>query len=223
MEMARNGSLLKTAVFADTQTNGRGRLGRTFHSDKNNGLYMSVLFSDVINFYPTLLTVIAAVAVCESIEEITGSTVSIKWVNDVYLGSRKVCGILTEGAFKDNKLSYAVVGIGINISEPEGGFPSEIESIACALQNRYSEKTRNDLFISILTKLDHYVYNYDHDKILKKYKEKSFIIGKTVTVFGNGEPFVAKAVEINNDFSLSVADNSNKIIALKSGEVSIRL
>ena len=223
MQEAKNGAKAKTVVIADQQTSGRGRLGRTFESLNNSGLYMSVLLRDVVNFDPTLLTVISAVCVCESIDEITGKKAYIKWVNDVYLGSKKVCGILTEGSFIDSKLSYAVVGIGVNIAKPEGGFPPQIIDIAGAILDKYSFEARDKLTYLILKRLDYYLNHFNHNEILSKYREKSIIIGKDVTVYGNGEAFVAKATAINDDFSLTVTDIKGNKITLKSGEVSIKL
>ena len=223
IQEAKNGAKNKTVIVADQQTSGRGRLGRTFESPDRCGLYMSILLREVVGFNPALLTVITSLCVCESIEDISGKSANIKWVNDVYLGAKKVSGILTEGAFIDSELSYAVIGIGVNIAEPEGGFSSQISNIAGAILDSYSANARDELVRLILTKLDNYISNFDHNYILNKYREKSIIIGKNVSVYSNGEVFIAKAISINNDFSLTVTDVKGNEITLKSGEVSIKL
>ena len=139
--IASSGEKGSIVVVAGCQTRGKGRRGRTFFSPDGSGLYMSMLIHAFgINSQMALrLTTIAAVAVAESIEAVADVPAEIKWVNDVYVRGRKVCGILTEASFnlEDSTLDYAVVGIGINVYEPEGGFPESIKdragSIASAL------------------------------------------------------------------------------------------
>lgn len=114
------------ALIAQQQTQGKGRLGRSFLSPKGTGLYLSVLLRPRFPAEEALsITTAAAVAVAEAIDQLTGQQTKIKWVNDVYLRGRKVCGILTEAAvdFESSGLHYAILGIGINLRAPEGGFP----------------------------------------------------------------------------------------------------
>lgn len=125
------------AAIAGCQTQGRGRRGRSFFSPDGTGLYMSILLrpSALSANQAMRFTTIAAVATAEAIEAISGRSASIKWVNDIYVGGRKVCGILTEASFnpEDGTLDYAVVGIGINVYEPAGGFPEDIRDRAGAI------------------------------------------------------------------------------------------
>ncbi len=125
------------AAIAGCQTQGRGRRGRSFFSPDGTGLYMSILLrpSALSADQAMRFTTIAAVATAEAIEAVSGRSASIKWVNDIYVGGRKVCGILTEASFnpEDGTLDYAVVGIGINVYEPVGGFPDEIRERAGAI------------------------------------------------------------------------------------------
>ena len=123
-------------LVAESQTAGRGRLGRSFHSPVGTGLYMSILLRPTFSAERALfITTAAAVAVCRAIEQETGLKPQIKWVNDIYLHEKKICGILTESSinFETKGLKWAVLGIGLNLSEPEGGFPEEIRSVAGAL------------------------------------------------------------------------------------------
>ena len=126
--------LQEIPVFiAKSQTGGRGRLGRSFFSPEETGLYMSILLPINENLIETdLITPACGVAVCRTIEELSKQEPKIKWVNDIYCRGRKVVGILTEGGLKagTDQLSYAVLGIGINLWEPTGGFPEEIKKIA---------------------------------------------------------------------------------------------
>ena len=115
-EMCRSGDRQVQLLCADSQTAGRGRLGRSFLSPENTGIYMSLLLPLPEDDLP--LTVRAAAAVCRAVEEVTGQRLLIKWVNDLFLDGKKVCGILAEGVE-----NMAVLGIGLNVRMPERGFP----------------------------------------------------------------------------------------------------
>jgi BirA family biotin operon repressor/biotin-[acetyl-CoA-carboxylase] ligase len=137
LKRASGGDRRTYAAVAGGQTRGRGRRGRSFFSPDGTGLYMSILLrpSGLSADEAVKFTTIAAVAVSEAIEAVACKTASIKWVNDIYVSGRKACGILTEASFnpEDGTLDYAVVGIGINVYEPQGGFPEEIKDRAGAL------------------------------------------------------------------------------------------
>lgn len=133
---AEQGAPEGTVLIAESQTAGKGRLGRHFTSPPGTGIYFSLLLRPRCTAEKSLfITTTAAVAVCEAIEQVTGLNPQIKWVNDVYLNEKKVCGILTEASvdFENGGLNWAVLGIGINIAVPEEGFPEEIRSIAGAI------------------------------------------------------------------------------------------
>ncbi|MBR6501944.1 MAG: biotin--[Clostridia bacterium] len=116
-----------TVVVAREQTAGKGRLGRTFFS-KRGGLYFSVILRPYKSLNDTVfITTAAAVAAARAIEKVSGKKCEIKWVNDIYINNKKVCGILTEGAITpDGSLDYAILGVGINLFAPKGGFPSNL-------------------------------------------------------------------------------------------------
>ena len=122
----------KEGVFiAEKQTAGRGRQGRSFFSPENSGLYVSFLLRPSISPEDVyILTTTAAVAVSETIELFSGREARIKWVNDVLVANKKVCGILVEGSMTGQENDYAVIGIGINLFPPEGGFPDGLEEKA---------------------------------------------------------------------------------------------
>ncbi|WP_305768298.1 biotin--[acetyl-CoA-carboxylase] ligase [Candidatus Epulonipiscium viviparus] len=119
-------------IIANAQEAGMGRVGRTFFSPKNSGIYFSVLLkpndSNTVNF----VTAMAGVAVCKAITKIFNLSPKIKWVNDIYLNNKKICGILTQSSFslENNTSEYVILGIGINVYSPPEGFPSELENIA---------------------------------------------------------------------------------------------
>ncbi len=213
------------AVIASEQTAGRGRMGRTFESPAGTGVYLSVLLRpDLPAQQAVRLTTAAAVAACLAIEECTDSSASIKWVNDVYVNGKKTCGILTEASIdlESGGLDWAVMGIGFNVYEPEGGFPAEIRNIAGAIAGKRSRDLRSRIAASFLK---HY-YDIVETGQLKGYPEeyikRSFVIGKRVNVLRSGTARPAKALSIDEECRLLVEYEDGTQEALSSGEVSIR-
>ena len=213
------------AVIASEQTAGRGRMGRTFESPAGTGVYLSVLLRPALPAQQAVrLTTAAAVAACLAIEECTGSLASIKWVNDVYVNGKKTCGILTEASIdlESGGLDWAVMGIGFNVYEPEGGFPPEIRNIAGAITEKRSRDLRSRMAASFLR---HY-YDIVETGQLKGYPDeyikRSFVIGKLINVLRSGTARPAKALSIDEECRLLVEYEDGTQEALSSGEVSIR-
>ena len=235
-------------AVAGKQTRGRGRRGRSFFSPQDTGLYMSIMTRPfgIDSRLAVRFTTIAAVAVAEAIEAVSGRTAEIKWVNDIFVGGRKVCGILTEASFnlEDSSLDYAVIGIGINVYEPEGGFPENIRSIAGAVQpidpRDPSSNTvlrnggRNRLAAEVLIRF--YVYWFIEMKALSgpefdphatryidEYRRRCFVIGHEVEVHKAGSlPEPAYVRGVDDDCRLLVTYGDGREEALNSGEISIR-
>jgi len=136
-EMALSGAESGTVVIANYQTAGKGRYGKSFHSPPDHGLYMTIILhaSELSFSTPTLVTALAAVSVCEAIEKISDKTAQIKWVNDILINERKVCGILTESvSMVDNPgVQRIIIGIGVNFNTPPAQFPDELQHIAGSL------------------------------------------------------------------------------------------
>lgn len=212
-----------TVVIADEQSGGRGRLGKSFESKCASGLYMSVYLNEIQLLDPAAITVISAICASESIEEISGKNTFIKWVNDVYIDEKKVCGILTEGAYENGKLKYAVIGFGVNIAEPKCGFSDSIKSIAGAVLDEYSDILRDKLAALILNKLVKAINEYDRLHIYQKYKSRLCVIGKEVTVISGNISYTAIVKNLNNDYSLVVTDSQGNDHILNSGEISLKL
>ncbi|MBQ2312063.1 MAG: biotin--[Firmicutes bacterium] len=213
------------AVIASEQTAGRGRMGRTFESPAGTGVYLSVLLRPVLPAQQAVrLTTAAAVAACLAIEECTDSQASIKWVNDVYVNGKKTCGILTEASIdlESGGLDWAVMGIGFNVYEPEGGFPEEIRNIAGAVTQKRLRDLRSRMAASFLR---HY-YDIVETRQLKGYPDeyikRSFVIGKRINVLRSGTSRPAKALSIDEECRLLVEYEDGTQEALSSGEVSIR-
>lgn len=211
-------------AVAKKQEAGRGRLGRNFFSP-DGGVYFSLLLrpraNDMVKEY---LTVLTALATNESINELFGVNAGIKWVNDVYIGSKKCAGILTEASidFETGSLAYVVVGVGINLKEPEGGYPDEIKEVACAI-NVDLPNAKNRLVALVVDKLLDYYYNFDKDLVVSRYKENSIMMGRRVLVKREGEDKMATVVELDDQCRLKVAYENGEEDLLYYGEVSLCL
>ncbi|MBQ8596435.1 MAG: biotin--[Lachnospiraceae bacterium] len=135
-QYAEAGEVQDMLLLAEYQTGGRGRKGRSFYSPKGTGLYMSLLLHPGAPAGEVhMLTTLAAAAVAKALEKVSQKETRIKWVNDILVDGKKVVGILTEtaGTLTDGCFDYVIVGIGINVYEPVGGFPEEIRDVAGAV------------------------------------------------------------------------------------------
>ncbi|AGA67394.1 biotin protein ligase [Brachyspira pilosicoli P43/6/78] len=166
-ELAINGAESGTVVIAEEQTSGYGRNGKSFFSPYGTGIYMSIILNlkkEKKIFNSSFITTAAAMAVSKSIEEISNENTQIKWVNDVFINGKKVCGILTEGAFsfEDGKLDYAVIGIGVNVNFPKDGFPKELNNIAASInsKNNANSNTKSDIRNILVAKILENLYDY---------------------------------------------------------------
>ena len=216
----------KTIIVAKNQTAGRGSKGRSFQSP-NTGIYFSILLKpdDISANESIMFTIIAAVAVSKSIEDITGKAVGIKWVNDIFMNNRKVCGILTEGSVTGgNLLQYAVVGIGINITRPKGGFDSSIEDIAGAILPSGSDlnTVACKLVASTVNYFFCYYSNFNKREYVREYREHLFILGQRIYLEEDNRQVLATAVDIDDDCHLIVKTDNGDTKTLPFGEVSIR-
>ncbi len=206
---------------AKRQSAGRGRLGRSFVSPEA-GIYMSILFPG--DFSGARLTAYVAVMVAEAIEELSGISVDIKWVNDIYYGGKKLAGILCEGIINADTscLAASVIGIGINVLKTD--FPKEISDIAVSLEEASGEKiSRSRLVAAITEKILKRLPTLSEKELIEKYKSKSNLLGKTLEVLRQDGSFFAKAVDINEKAELIVVKASGERIALNSGEVSAKI
>ena len=223
-ELAESGCNEYTAVIVESQTNGKGRLGRSFISNSENGLYMSIVLKPT--FSPdqcTNITTMAAVAVLEAIKETSNTVPTIKWINDIYINDKKVCGILTEASFDNRKLNYVIVGIGINITPPQNGFDDSIKDIATSIYEKEAPNGYKELLCAkIIDKLIYYYLNIESKSYMKTYKESSNIIGKEVDVYRGNEIINGIAIDINENAELIVKTKNGEICVFNSGEARVR-
>lgn len=211
-----------TVVLAENQTVGKGRRGRHFFSPAG-GIYMSVLLRPSFSTETAgLVTSCAAVAVAEAIEALDGPEIGIKWVNDLYAGGRKLCGILTEGAadLESGCMEYVIVGIGINVGQTE--FPDELREIATSIYNECGRVTdRNRLIAEILNRLEPAIEAIESRDFIRESRRRSVVLGKEITVISASRQYDAVAVDVDENGHLLV-EADGRIIRLNSGEISVK-
>ncbi len=227
-ELAQQGCDEGYVLIARRQTAGKGRLGRSFYSPPDSGLYLSLLLRPKLNVQDALfITTSAAVAVAKAIETCCGHErrAQIKWVNDIYLDGKKVCGILTEAAidFESGGLEYAVLGIGVNITPPPGDFPDELAGIATSVfKDGTSGNVRNKLAAEILRELSALPPDFTSEEILDEYRRRSNLIGKDVFALFKNRTLPCHVLGIDDKARLAVRFEDGSEQALSSGEVSIK-
>lgn len=231
-QMAFDGAANGTVILAEEQTQGRGRLGRSFFSPEGKGIYMSFIVRPDYNISKSLLTTTAAaVAVCLALKEACGEEAQIKWVNDIYLGGRKVCGILTEAMtnFETGQIDAIIIGIGVNCSTRDDEFPEDIRQTAGALSAPVS---RNKLAAFIINHLRHilnHIGEGPYPVFMDEYRRRSMVLRKDIKVFnnftnsGSDEYLKAKAIDISDDGGLIVIYEDGRKDTLTTGEISIRV
>lgn len=224
-ETAEQGGREGMVVIAEQQTAGKGRLGRSFASPKGTGLYMSILLRPKFSAEQSLsITTAAAVAVAGAVETVTGKNAQIKWVNDVYLNWRKICGILTEASvdFENGGLRYAVLGIGVNVQEPEDGFPPAIRDIAGALYRETPPSgSRVKLAAEILNRFFSFYQQMPERPFLIEYRKRSLLTGLEITFTKGGQRGSGVVLDVDEEARLVVQLDGEKKIALSAGEVEI--
>ncbi|MGN0603941.1 MAG: biotin--[acetyl-CoA-carboxylase] ligase [Oscillospiraceae bacterium] len=221
-EAAHYGAVHGTTVIAEIQTGGKGRLGRKFHSPLGMGVYMSVIIRPKLSIDSSLLvTSCAAVAVAQAIERVAPELeCQIKWVNDIYINGRKVCGILTEAAIdvEQGGLEYAVIGIGINVQN--SSFPEELANTATSIKMEiHHNVSRNMLAAEVLNCLEEQLEHIDDGEFMKEYVRRSNVIGKKITVTQGDDLFTADCFGIDSKGRLLVRCENGEEKAVSSGTI----
>ena len=214
LDMAKEGSPCGTAVWAHTQTGGRGRLGRSFSSPEG-GIYLSILvpLNDSIK-----ITAMAGVAVMRTISQVCSKKCGIKWVNDIIYEGKKVCGILAQSVG-----DKAVIGIGINYRTDIASLPDDVRSIASTLYGPEEEAPDKGTFVrTLLENVYDLIVNGD-ENWLEEYKASSTILGKEVLILQTGKVTgEGIATEIDDACALHVVSPDGRKTVLSTGEVSVR-
>jgi BirA family biotin operon repressor/biotin-[acetyl-CoA-carboxylase] ligase len=226
-ELAQQGGAEGTAVLAEAQTAGRGRLQRTWASPKGKGIYLSVILRPPISLAQTAqITMLAAVAVAQAIQRFSGLEARTKWPNDVVIGDKKVCGILTEVSAQATNLRFAVVGIGINVSMTRDDLPEEVRDSATSLAIESGQPLdREPVLQAVLQSLSVYYHRYrtqPFGSILDEYKSLDIALGNVVTVFDNSARIVGIAEDIDELGTLTLRLPDGQRQKVMTGKVSLR-
>ena len=224
-ELASAGASHGTTVVADMQTMGRGRLGRSFVSPSGTGIYMSTIVRpEIATELTPMMTTAAAVAVAGAVEELSGSETKIKWVNDVYMGGRKICGILTEASLglETRSLDYAVIGIGINVRSVKGQFDEELSKTATSIEDASGRIVdRNRLCAEVLCRLESLIAGIPERGFLEDYRRREFLTGNDITASIGGNSITGKAMGIDDNVNLIVRFPNGEIKHISSGEANL--
>lgn len=216
-------------VVADTQTSGRGRLGRSFSSAKGKGIYLSYLINPKGASPEEIskITAWGAVAVRDAIFEVCGVSAGIKWVNDLVYESRKICGILTEMSFggESGRIQSLIMGIGINVNHDRDDFPADLRDTATSLKLLTGiEADREKLMAVLVQKLDKLNDDFPQKKeyYLEEYRSSCVVPGKKIKIIKSGNERIGTAIGIDEDFGLEVVYDDGEKQIVRDGDVSVR-
>lgn len=223
---AENGAAHGTLVVSERQTGGKGRRGRVWDSPRGTGIFMTlILRPEMAPVHASMLTLVAALAVAGGIKEYTGASSLIKWPNDIVMGGKKVCGILTEMSADPDCINYVAVGIGINVNREE--FPEEIREVAASIFTETGKKTKRSLLISaVMAAFERYYEIFmktaDMSGLLEEYNGKLANCGRTVRVLDPAGEYSGTAIGIDREGELLVEMEDRTVRRVLSGEVSVR-
>ena len=218
-ELLLKGEKTPFLVAANNQTNGRGRQGKSFFSKENGGIYMTLAIGPDIQNY-SLVTAKTAVATAQALRSLKNLPFLIKWVNDIYLFDKKVCGILCEAVREPatNLLKGIIIGIGVNTNIEN--FPKEISSVAASINICEGEK--NLIAAEIINNLYTLLKSNNRD-FLDKYREWSYLAGKSITFCEKGISYSADVLSIDQNGGLIVRLKNGETKTLMGGEISALL
>ena len=226
-KMAIAGAPHGTALIADHQTGGKGRLGRSFHSPEGVGVYLSMILRPNCNPQELMhLTCAAAVAMCDAVESATGLRPGIKWTNDLVCGKRKLGGILTAlGLTTKGMVDYAIIGIGINCCQTLSDFPPEIQDMAGSLSMVTGKEINRAkvaaAMMEALHKMDCSLLS-DSKSMLESYRRDCVTVGQDVVLIRGEEKRYGHALTVDEQGALVVRFADGSVEAVNSGEISIR-
>lgn len=215
-----------TVVIADEQVSGRGRLGRSFQSPKGTGIWMSIILRPRIPLAKTpQLTLIAAVAIVQAIEECTSIVPHIKWPNDILINGKKVTGILTELQAEADRIHSIIIGIGINVNQKKADFPKDLQEIATSLSIEEGNNiNRSSLIRAVFSKLEKLYVLYlkkGFGPIKVLWESYAVSIGKMITARTLNGNIYGKALGITDEGVLLVEDEAGTIHSIYSADIEI--
>lgn len=220
--LANNGAIEGTVVCAESQTKGRGRMGRNWVSPKGKGIYFSVILRPRLPVTEVAkMTLLAAVAVCDALRKVSGLDIRIKWPNDLLVGSRKLVGILTELNAEVDQVKVLVIGIGVNVTAVRKDLPDGATSLKL--------ESRKDLSLvgvtqEMLRSLESYYFMMSAEGfagIFKRWRELSAVLGEKVVIADSSRRWDGLAVDLAEDGGILIQDASGKVKKYMSGDISI--
>lgn len=221
--LAEKGAKEGTVVFAEGQTKGRGRLGRSWTSPKSKGIYLSlVLRPEIGPEKASLITLLAAVSCAETIRKVCGLPALIRWPNDILVNNKKVCGILTEMQTENSKIKFIILGIGINVNTPIGKLPQGASSLREEAGKEKRQFSRLELARELLRQFDKEYLSFQHKgraKLIAQWKNLSALSGKRVKVFLPGKTIEGQAQDIDEQGALIVRLDSGFKQHVVAGDV----
>lgn len=224
--LADQGTGHGTLVVADSQTGGKGRRGRSWHTPRSTSIAMSLILKPELEAeYASMLTLVQAMAAVKAIEEICGLEAQIKWPNDILVNEKKVCGILTEMNLEMTEISSIIVGTGINVNQE--CFPEDISEIATSLKiEKKRTQSRADLIERICELFEEYYEIFMETKdlsgVLEEYNSHLISMGRMVKVLDPKGEFTGEALGINSRGELLVKKETGETVNVYAGEVSVR-
>ena len=213
-------------VLADTQSKGKGRLGRVWVSPPGVNIYMSIILKpDIRPRDATLITIMSSVACANALRKVTGLNVTIKWPNDLIIQKKKLCGILTELKTERNKIIFAVAGIGINVNADIDEFSEDVKSIATSLKNETGiVYSRTEIVAETLNEIDRWYKTLkvmDRDALLSEWKRLSSTLGREVMVVTGQGTLAGLALDLDSEGMLMIKLTSGEVKRISSGDVTI--
>lgn len=228
-EEALAGAPAGRTIIADTQTGGRGRMGRSFFSPPGSGIYLSVLYRPTPDStLPQTITMAASVVIAQAIEAVTGQSVGIKWVNDLYLDGLKIAGILTEASvnIEAGGVDHMVLGVGINLYAPEGGFPEDIKDIAGSLYP-CDKPTDPTLRLRLTAALIKGLWQLGHSRgigdYIEDYRARSILIGEEVIITAGNRQHRGQVIGFDDAGHLLLGNPDGTVRNISSGEITLRI
>jgi BirA family transcriptional regulator, biotin operon repressor / biotin---[acetyl-CoA-carboxylase] ligase len=223
-KLARDGVKEGAVVFAESQTKGRGRLGRRWMSPPRRGLWFSVLLRPQLPpASVTQLTIAAATAMFRSIRAQTGLSPGIKWPNDILMGGRKVAGILTELSAELDKVKYVILGVGVDVNLTATEFPPELRKLATSLKIETGHKVnRAELAVRILQELDHdyaRVCSGQFEAVANEWEEHCSTIGHNVVIHVGDRKIQGCAESLDADGALLLRTQHGRLERIIGGDV----
>jgi BirA family biotin operon repressor/biotin-[acetyl-CoA-carboxylase] ligase len=223
-DLAENGAVEGTLVIAESQSKGRGRKGRSWHTDKGEGIFLSLILRPKLTpSEVAIITLMTAVAMVEALKQVTDALPRIKWPNDLLINGKKICGILTELSTEMDAVNYIIVGLGININSKKENFPEEIKDIATSLHmetgEEYSRKDITKRFLESFEKYYNILNKRGFETILTAWKKNSDTIGRDVEIDIFDRQITGVVEDIESSGVLRVSTDDGRIERIISGDV----